>query len=113
MIAPRVKESEPPRPLRRIKRLEEIQKLAVANLETKQECLHEPQKASQRKRKRAQEVEERPDPDRADERRKRTRISTGTVCVEEFRKGRGQLREYAAGLHRKMLELLVSIGRPL
>ena len=83
MITPRVKESEPPRPLRRSKRLERIQKLAVANLEKKQECLHEPQKAPPRKRKRAQEVEQQADPDRVDERRKRTRVSTGTACVEE------------------------------
>ena len=42
IIAPRVRKSEPPRPLRRSKRLEKIQKLAVANLEKKQECLYKP-----------------------------------------------------------------------
>ena len=83
MIAPRVRKSEPPRPLRRSKRLEKIQKLAVANLGTKQDCLNESYQASQRKRKRAQEVEERADPDRADKRRKRTRVLTGTACEEE------------------------------
>ena len=83
MIAPGVRKSEPPRPLRRSKRLERIRESAAANLEKKQDCSHEPPKGSQRKRKRAQEVEERPDPDRADEPRKRARVSTGTACVEE------------------------------
>ena len=82
MIAAGVRNSEPPRPLRRSRRLENIRKSAVADLEKDQECLQEPQKASQRKRKRAQEVDGRPDPDRADEPRKRTRVSTSTACVE-------------------------------
>ena len=83
MTAPRVWKSELRTPLRRSKRLEKIQRLAVGSLEKKQECAHEPQRASQRKRKRPQEVGEPPDPDQADDRRKRARVPTGTAGVED------------------------------
>ena len=81
-----MRKREPLRPLYRSKQLEKIQKLASADLKTKQEHLHKTQKGSKQKRKRAQEEEERPDLDQADELCKQTRVSTSTACVEELSK---------------------------